>query len=165
MVVTFLLALVEVPIAISYHLRNQTEGEWFQLLHSVGECVTHVFILAIVVSLIYQATSRLGPRRLVRLAVVGGWLSFIAISLLIHYDKKRNLGNWMAPWTRDLHFAAAILDLGLWALLLGSRKKDSRLLLLAGGMGIMFAGEAVGESVRTLAIQKRSYGVFLFGNY
>jgi hypothetical protein len=164
MVVTFLIALVEVPIAISFHLRNQAEGEWFQLLHSVGECLTHVLILAVVVSFIYQVTSRLGPRRLVRFALVTGWLLFIAISLLIHYDRKSHLGNWMAPWTRDLHFAAAILDLALWALLLSSRNKDSRLLLLAGGIGIMFAGEAVGESVRTLAIQKRSYGVFLFGN-
>jgi hypothetical protein len=164
MVVTFLLALVEVPVAIAYHLSNRAEGEWLQLLHSVGEFVTYVLILAVVVSFIYRTTSRLGPRRLVRFALIAGCLSFIGISFLIHYDRKRNLGNWMAPWTRDLEFGAAILDLALWALLLASRNKDSRLLLLAGGMGIMFAGEAVGESVRTLAIQTRSYAVFMAGN-
>jgi hypothetical protein len=164
MIVTFLLALVEIPAAIAYNLSKQAEGEWFQQLHSVGEFITYVLILAVVVSFIYRTTSPLGPRRLVRFALIAGCLSFIGISFLIHHDRRRNLGNWMAPWTRDLQFGAAILDLALWALLLASRNKDSRLLLLAGGMGIMFAGEAVGESIRTLAIQTRSISVFMAGN-
>ena len=41
----------------------------------------------------------------------------------------------MTPWTRDLNFGAAILDLGLWALLIGSRQKDRKLLLVTGALG------------------------------
>jgi hypothetical protein len=33
-------------------------------------------------------------------------------------------------------------------MLLGSRKKETRLLLLSGGLGIQFTGEAIGQSVR-----------------
>jgi len=38
----------------------------------------------------------------------------------------------------------------LWAMLLAKRQKDSRLLMLSAGLGIMFAGDAIGESVRSL---------------
>jgi len=40
-------------------------------------------------------------------------------------------------------------------LLLASRVKDSRLLMISGGLGIQFAGEAIGESLRSIAIQHR----------
>ena len=55
----------------------------------------------------------------------------------------------MTPWTRDLNFCSAILDLALWALLIAAREKDHRLLLLSGGLGIQFTGEAIGESTAT----------------
>ena len=58
----------------------------------------------------------------------------------------------MTPWTRDLNFGSAVLDLGLWTLLIASREKDRRLLMLSGALGIQFAGEAIGGSIRNLAV-------------
>ena len=57
----------------------------------------------------------------------------------------------MTRLTRDLNFCAAILDLGLWALLIGSRKKDYKLLLVTGALGIQFAGGAIGQSLRDVS--------------
>ena len=57
----------------------------------------------------------------------------------------------MTRLTRDLNFCAAILDLGLWALLIGSRKKDYQLLLVTGALGIQFAGGAIGQSLRDMS--------------
>jgi hypothetical protein len=57
----------------------------------------------------------------------------------------------MTRWTRDLNFCAAILDLGLWALLIGSRQKDYKLLLVTGALGIQFTGGAIGQSLRDMA--------------
>jgi hypothetical protein len=56
----------------------------------------------------------------------------------------------MTPWTRDLNFYAAILGLGLWVLLIGSRQKDRRLLLITGGLGIQFTAGAIGQAVRDM---------------
>ena len=56
----------------------------------------------------------------------------------------------MTLWTRDLNFSSTILDLALWAMLLGSRYKEARLLLLSGAIGIQFTGEAIGQSLRHL---------------
>jgi len=96
--------------------------------------------------------------------VIGGAVLFAAITFLIHFDRRLNVGEWMTPWTRELNFCAAILDLGLWALLIGMREKDYRLLLLSGGLGIMFTGEGIGESVRQLSQSSHSTTVSLIGN-
>jgi hypothetical protein len=58
----------------------------------------------------------------------------------------------MTPWTRDLNFGSAILDLGLWTLLVASREKDRLLLMLSGALGIQFTGEAIGGSLRNVAV-------------
>ena len=57
----------------------------------------------------------------------------------------------MTPWIRDLDFGAAILALGLWAVLLNSREKDYRILMVAGGLGIQFTGGAIGQAGRDLS--------------
>lgn len=53
--------------------------------------------------------------------------------------------------SRDLNFFSAILNLILWALLIGSKEKDFRLLLISGGLGIQYTGAALGQSLRTLS--------------
>jgi hypothetical protein len=49
-------------------------------------------------------------------------------------------------------------------LLIASREKDQRLLLLSGALGIQFTGEAIGESVRHLAAVRRSHSISLLGS-
>jgi hypothetical protein len=71
---------------------------------------------------------------------------------------------WMTPWTRDLKFCGAILDLALWGLLVSSRDREPRLLLLTGGMGIMFAGEAIGSAIQNLSIPYESYALYYGGH-
>ena len=108
--------------------------------------------------MIYYATSKLAPRRIVRLGLIAGAVLFAGISFLVHYHPVPNMsyGLWATPWTRDLRVCAAVLDLALWAMLIASREKDQRLLMLSCALGIMFAGEAVGESLRNLASTLRA---------
>jgi hypothetical protein len=162
-VVSFLVVVAQIPVALTYHSTNHQNVSWFQLLHSIGQGITYALILAVVISLIYRATERHETRHLVRLLSTGGGLLFAGVSFAVHYNSNIALGEWITPWTRDLNFFAAVLDLILWALLLVSREKDRRLLLLVGGMGIMFAGEAIGDSIRNIAIRYRSVPVFWSG--
>jgi hypothetical protein len=98
-----------------------------------------------------------------RASVVGGAVVFSAIAFWVHYDPTVARGQWMTAWTSNLYFCAAILDLGLWAMLIGSRAKDSRLLLFSGALGILFAGAAIGGSISDLAVAKRSSALALAG--
>jgi hypothetical protein len=122
-----------------------------------------VLVYAVVMSLIYQATGKLQTRRIVRASLIVGAILFAGASVLIHRNPALNMGSFMTPWTRDLSFCSTILDLALWALLIASREKDHRLLLLSGGLGIQFTGEAIGTSIVQLALRNRSRTLSLSG--
>jgi hypothetical protein len=154
LITSFLTAVLEMPISFAY---LQNPGNGFDILYWCDEGIREVLIFAVVINLIYRTTANLESRRIARLLLVAGSVLFVAISFLVHYDSKVFIGHWITPWTRDLKFCSAVLDLALWALLISSRKKDQTLLMLAGGMGIMFAGEAIGESIRSIAITQRAH--------
>jgi hypothetical protein len=122
-------------------------------------------VYAVVVSLIYRATEKAPSRRLVRGALIGGAALAAGASYLYHYHPQIPHGDWMAFWTRDLTFFSAFLDLALWGLLLASRVRDNRLLLVSGGLGIQFTGEAIGESLRSMAVQHRSHALSFAGSF
>jgi hypothetical protein len=107
-----------------------------------------VFVL--VISLVYRASENLRPRRALLIGMICGTLLVAALSLWAHSGPV-SLGRFMTRWTRDLNFCAAILDLGLWTLLISSRKKDYKLLLVTGALGIQFAAGAIGQSLRDVS--------------
>lgn len=163
-VVEFLATAAEIPAYWAVHTHGH-EAEGLQVfVYWMDETIAQVLIFAVVISLIHNATAGLDSRRVLRMMLVAGAFLFTGISFLIHYTPRVRAGLWMTPWTRDINFCAALLDLVLWALLIASREKDRRLLLLTGGLGIQFAGEAMGQAVRQLAIQHRSHPIALLGS-
>ena len=163
MVGDFLTTVVDVPSAMGYDRGMQWAAFAFPAIYWFNAVAMQVLVYAVVMSLIYQATSRLGSRRIVRVSLIAGAMLFAGISFLIHWNPALNPGSFMTPWTRDLSFSSAILDLALWTLLIASREKDHRLLLLSGGLGIQFTGEAIGASIVQLALRTRSRALSLSG--
>ena len=160
----FLATVIELPYALGYVRGMPWAANALASVYWLDETILQVLVYAVVMSLIYQATGKLRSRRIVRTALIAGAILFAGISLLIHRNPALNMGSFMTPWIRDLNFCSAILDLALWMLLIGSREKDHRLLLLSGGLGIQFTGEAIGESTRNLAMRSHSRPISLFGN-
>lgn len=163
-VAEFLATAAEIPAYWAVYTHGQQAQALQVFVYWMDEAIAQVLIFAIVISLIHKATAQLAAGRVLRMLVIAGAFLFTAISFLIHYTPHVHTGLWMTPWTRDLNFGAALLDLVLWALLIASREKDRRLLLLSGALGIQFTGEAIGEAVRQLAIQHRSHPVALLGS-
>ena len=160
----FLTTVIELPSALGYVRGMPWAADALASVYWLDEAILQVLVYSVVMSLIYQATARLRSRRIVRASLIAGALLFAGISFLVHWNPALNVGSFMTPWTRDLNFCSAILDLALWALLIASREKDHRLLLLSGGLGIQFTGEAIGEATRDLAIRSHSRPISLFGN-
>jgi hypothetical protein len=160
----FMTTVVEVPSAVGYYRGSQWAAFAFPAVHWFNVVVMQVLVYAVVMSLIYQATGALRARRIVRASLIAGAMLFAGISFLIHWNPALNRGSFMTPWIRDLNFCSSVLDLALWALLIAAREKDHRLLLLSGGLGIQFTGEAVGESTRDLAMRSHSRPISLLGN-
>ena len=159
----FMTTVVEVPSAVGYYQGRQWAAFAFPAVHWFNVVVMQVLVYAVVMSLIYQATGALRARRIVRASLIAGAMLFAGISFLIHWNPALNRGSFMTPWIRDLNVCSSVLDLALWALLIAAREKDHRLLLLSGGLGIQFTGEAMGRSIRQLALRTRSRAMSLTG--
>jgi hypothetical protein len=150
-VVDLLTTILEIQPSMAYSSGTpEARHSWAQMFW-INERIMQVLVFLLVISLVYSATKHLRPRRTLLTGMICGTLLVAAISLLAHYDPNRPMGIYMTRWTRDLNFCAAILDLGLWALLIGSKKKDYKLLLVTGALGIQFAGGAIGQSLRDMS--------------
>jgi hypothetical protein len=164
-IIDFLTTAVEIPSAVDYVRGTHGAARSLSTLYWPLEVVMQVLVYSVVMSLIYRASAKLRSRRMVRASLIAGAVLFAGISFLIHYSPALSAGLWMTPWIRDLNLCSAILDLALWALLIAAaREKDHRLLLLSGGLGIKFTGEAIGASIRQLALRNRSRSISTAGN-
>ena len=146
----FLTTVLEIrPSLVS----NPTSAELqsFNNLYWWDERVIQVLTFFMVISLVYLATAKMRPRRLVLFGTLLGTAVFAGITFFIEYSPDIATGRWMRPWTRDLNFCAAILDLGLWAVLIGTPKRDYRLLMVSGALGIQFTGIAIGQALSTMS--------------
>jgi hypothetical protein len=147
----FLTTVIDMSVNLAYFAGVPSAKGHRVWWYWVNEGIMQVLVYALVISLIYHATKRLRTRRSVRAALLAGAVLFGGISFLMHHGPKLVLSAWMTPWTRDLNFCSTILDLTLWAMLIGSREKDKRLLLLSGSLGIQFTSEAIGEAIRAIS--------------
>jgi hypothetical protein len=143
----FVSSIVEVPAYVAHFMgapRSRTRAFYYW----INEGVLQLLIFVAVISLVYTATASLHNRTTIRRAIVVGAVLFSAGSIAFHYDPQSVTGTWMTLVSRDLNFCTAVLDLALWMMLLAFRRADHRLLLLSGGLGIQFTGEAIGHSLR-----------------
>lgn len=142
-------SLIEIPAYLAHFTgapRSRTRAFYYWL----NEGILQMLIFLAVISLVYKATAALENRTPIRRGIIAGAVLFSAGSVGLHYDSNVVTGQWMTLVSRDLSFCTAVLDLALWMLLLSLRRGDHRILLLSGGLGIQFTGEAIGHSLRQI---------------
>ena len=162
----FVTTLVEIPAFTQTFLtddpavlRHAARVYW------IDEWILEVLVFAVVLSLIEQTASKERLRRVVRTGLAAGALLVAGITFYVEYlPPPAKFGYWMTPWTRDLNFSAAILDVALWMMLLASRNADRRLLLISSALGLQFTGEAIGEAIRKLSIPSMAAPLALSGS-
>jgi len=149
-VVDFLTSVAEIRSMLGSNRKGGGYDSWYAM-YWWNEQLIQVLVYLIVIALVYRATARWRPRRALLTGVVAATILFATVSFAAHFDENVRMTDWMVRWTRDLNFAAAILDLGLWAVLISSREKDYRILMIAAGLGIQFTGGAIGQAFRALS--------------
>ena len=147
----FLATVAEIPVYIAYYSGVKGVKGYRVFLYWLDEGILQLLIFAVVMSLLYQASARVGSRRILRTGLIAGAVIFAGVSFLLHYNPHLALGRWMTLWTRDLSLCSTGLDLALWFLLIAARKKDHLLLMISGALGIQFTGEGIGQSLPSLS--------------
>lgn len=161
----FLTTVLEMPLALAWNRTHDPHiGSKFVFWYWVDDAVLKLLLFTVVLSLIWQATKLARSGRALRGALSAGTVLFVSITFLVHYNPRLYTGEWMTPWAQKLDVAAAVLDMLLWLMLIAQRHRDPRLLMLSGGLGIMFAGEAIGESLCTIAQRHHYEWIALSGN-
>jgi hypothetical protein len=150
LVVDFLTSVIEIQPMLAIITATPEVQHIYTGVYYWNERLIQVLTFLIVISLAYGAVGGGRPRRGLLALLIVGTGAFAGVTFAIHFDAHASSGAWMIPWTRDLNFGAAVLDLGLWAILIGSREKDYRILMVAGGLGIQFTGGAIGQAFRGL---------------
>jgi hypothetical protein len=163
MLAVFLTSLVETPIGILARYRAGYR-DLYNRLFWIDESVLIFLVLGVVISLIFQATGDAPARRAIRSMVVAASVLAVAVTFVFCYNASLPPNSWMTSWSSKVNFFAAILDLALWTMVIGSRKSNRLILTLSGALGIQFTGEAIGGSIRSLAESSQSAVVVLLGN-
>ncbi|MGB9457722.1 MAG: hypothetical protein WCB12_16850 [Bryobacteraceae bacterium] len=162
-VVELVYALALAPSALEWMHGIHTPGVPYWVTFWFGGAITQLLLYAVVISFLYRAADRLRSARVARVLLILVACLVAGGTFLAHYDPSIQRGEWLTPWFRDLNFACALMDIVLWTSLLAARDRDRQLLMLSGGLGVQFAGAAIGESLRQMAMQSRSHRLALAG--
>jgi hypothetical protein len=120
----------------------------------VDDSLRQIALFLVIISMIYKmgagSVSRSAQRRvLAALLLVIGIASFF----LYHQDQ---IDRWFTPLMRNLSFVAAIFNFVLWMSVARGRV-ERRVALIVAGIGLQMAGEAIGQSLRVIALAHHNY--------
>ncbi len=121
----------------------------YRELFWTDELVMDLLLFLILILLTYRAMEG-SPAR----ATTGRILSavaFLAVFLpLVLFKGAFKSFAWFDHTSQLLNFSGAVLNLGLWTALLGSRKKDFQLMTVSAGFGIVATGAAISFGLRRM---------------
>jgi hypothetical protein len=127
-----------------------------------NEILRQVLLFVVVVALFDRVLRRMLPQVRVHFFLTIAAASAGLISLYVHWVERTDFILSMTRAARDLSFGSVILVLLLWSILISSRIRESQILMLAGGLGLQFTGEAIGQSLRQ--ISQHSLTILWAGN-
>jgi hypothetical protein len=130
----------------------------YWVVELILDWLLYVLILSLVNRAVRKSRHRTTTLRWLILAVG----LFLLGAALLTRDSRPN--EWMTDFTKYVAFGGALLNLALWAVLVGTHHRDRGVLMISGGYGIASAGQAISHSLRMLATPSRSLPVLITGN-
>jgi hypothetical protein len=156
-IVLYLCCVVGTTIAdISFALDASTNTRNYYYFFYFAELIRQTALYLVVVSLVLQVLPDSRIRKSLVQLLVFVALVFWAGSLLVHRHEK--IGVWMVPVIRNLSFCSALANMALWFTMVASEKRDQKLLMITGALGIQMTGDAIGQSLMHLSKATTSFG-------
>jgi|SRR5581483_2142285 len=123
------------------------DSSLFRMLYWTDEVVLDLVLFLMVISLTFRALEG-SPLR----SAIGRFLAAVVVIVLIvpfvAFSSRRFGTGWYNSTSQLLNFGAAIMNLGLWTALIGTKKRDPLLLKVSAGLGIAVTGAAIAYGLR-----------------
>jgi len=122
-------------------------GAIYRRVYWTDEVLLDLLLFLLVILLIYRALEgspmRAGIGRLLGAVVIA-----VAIVPFVLFSARRFSTAWFDSTSQLLNFGAAIMNLGLWTALIGTKKRDPLLLTVSAGLGVAVTGAAIAYGLR-----------------
>jgi hypothetical protein len=126
-----------------------TGGKQYRLIFWSDEIVLDLLLFLILILLTYRAMEG-SPARAAMGRMLGAVTAIVIVLPFVLFKGAFVKPGWFDHTSQLLNFGAAILNLGLWTALLGSRKRDTKLLTVSAAFGILATGAAISFGLRRL---------------
>jgi hypothetical protein len=133
--------------AEEYVSRLHGQTNFFRKLYWTDEITLDILLFLMVITLIYRAVEGSSVR-----TAMGRILGVVIVAVLtvpfVLFSARRFSTAWFDGTSQLLNFGAAIMNLGLWTALIGTKKRDPLLLRVSAGLGVAVTGAAIAYGLR-----------------
>ncbi|MBM3811824.1 MAG: hypothetical protein FJW20_09330 [Acidimicrobiia bacterium] len=150
-VVDFLSSVVEASAFLGLIRWQTVSRERFVYFYWANEFLLQLLIFTVMVSLIHKALEHPKARRFLVGFIVVLVLTASVASLAYTYSAKSGERVWITDLSGKLSFFSAMLNVILWTALIRGSRRNSRLLVIAAGLGVLTTGKSIGHHVRGLS--------------
>jgi hypothetical protein len=119
----------------------------FHRLYWTDEISLDLLLFLMVITLTYQALEG-SPLRATMGRLLGTVLVIVLVVPFVLFSARRFNSAWFDGASQLLNFGAAIMNLGLWTALIGTRRRDPLLLKVSAGLGVAVTGAAIAYGLR-----------------
>jgi len=126
-----------------YSLSSQFYGK----LYWTDEVIMDLLLFLMVIVLTYRALES-SPLRAGMGRLLGAVVLIVVTVPFVLFSARRFSTPWFDGTAQLLNFGAAIMNLGLWTALIGTKKRDRLLLTVSAGLGVAVTGAAIAFGLR-----------------
>jgi len=130
-----------------YVFRVHGQTNFFRNLYWTDEITLDLMLFLMVITLIYRALEG-SPMRIAMGRLLGAVMAIVVVVPFVLFSDRRFSTSWFDGASQLLNFGAAIMNLGLWTALIGTKKRDPLLLSVSAGLGVAVTGAAIAYGLR-----------------
>jgi hypothetical protein len=122
-------------------------SSFYGKLYWTDEVIMDLLLFLMVIVLTYRALES-SPLRAGMGRLLGAIVVIVVTVPFVLFSARRFSTPWFDGTSQLLNFGGAIMNLGLWTALIGTKKRDPLLLTVSAGLGVAVTGAAIAFGLR-----------------
>ena len=143
--------LLTSALEVALHWEAGKSAPVYARVYWTNEIILDLLLFLMVILLTYRATEGSPIRGAIGKLLIIVVVAAVGLPFLIA-SRPLFSPRWFRMTAQILNFGGAVMNLGLWTALIGSRRKDPQLLAVSTGLGVAVTGQAVYYGLRMMTV-------------